>query len=230
MKRALILTTERTGGNALADCLAQTGVCGFPGKFIQGKQAEYQLWLGTGEGLIEVVDAGGIEKAYIERGLLGDVCCVKAHVGYLMELIHYTGWRPTFDWLRSIDYFIYLRRWNFIKQAISFYFAQQDHRWQEHYDVPAVDVPYSYDRIMECIIRFEMHKTFIDTFLAEYEIDPLTLFFEEIVRDWPLAVLQILQFLDVEPPDGIASISPRILEINEPRKRQYYERFLKARK
>ena len=102
--------------------------------------------------------------------------------------------------------YIWLRRRNRVEQAVSWGIACQTGVWaQKTGEKPqARSVPkFDFKVIDEWCNRIAQHETAWANYFRENQIEPLTLFYEDVAQDNCCAVETVLEFLGVPLPTGV---------------------------
>ena len=188
-----ICTTERTGSYLLMDLIKSTGVIEILIKLIADIRAiestRDEDWISFLEG---IPDRYGIDfkKRYGAKLYSWDLDLARRY-------LHLESISPL-----SIKW-IWLRRKNRIRQAISYYRAKQIDKW--HFwrndknstdTIPDMDVPVQ--RINTLALQFSLGDSAWEDFFRDNEIEPYMLFYEDFEDEdnWKDMILSILEFLE----------------------------------
>ncbi len=181
-----LCTTPRCGSHFLGHKLHGSGEFGYPLEYLNpGNWHVWQKRAGTSAPLDYIKS--------VRTGPNG-VFAVKLHHEHLPAFIQH---EPA-----PLDYkFIHLRRRDLLKQAMSFARAQQTGAWIS--DMPET-APASYDwsLITEKMDAISRGNADWQSFLCSMGIQPLELYYEDIVADMPAAIAQIADYLGVDISDA----------------------------
>lgn len=203
--------TQRSGSTLLCDGLVQTGVAGLPGEHFNLMDTKNLQELYSLENYTDL-------KAEIHRlgtgpnGIFGIKHCRHAtiHGGLMEELRLLQGLGPEVDEQTIFaDLFpncqhIFLTRRNKIRQAVSWWKAIKDGVWhlkqgegqsfgegfwEENYVPDALTHLYKEIMLKECNIQ---------EYFSRYDIQPLTLVYEDMIEDFPGTIQRVLDYLGIE--------------------------------
>jgi trehalose 2-sulfotransferase len=199
----IIATTPRTGGHFLCDLLASTEICGRPSEYLLPQnerkwqkrcscrtRAEYlAFYLNRGLSVNGVLGAKLTWRQFCEftAELNGSECLSNLARGLLLE--------RTF--CRSE--YIFLRRRDRLRQAISYWRALQTGRWSSRTVAvrhSAAEV-FDSDAIDELVQKIDASESLWLAYLDELDIKYLALYYEDLIdqpRKW---VAETLQFLGI---------------------------------
>src|SRR5205809_3486658 len=205
----IIASTQRSGTHLLCSILRSTGIAGSPDEFFMSKPGETweERWNAPSRaGYIERVfqnhtGANGVFGAvvmwnYFERMLqmLQEVREYNRFSGaeLLAELFN----RPKYIWMR---------RRNRVEQAVSWAMACQTGVWAQKGEVtsqPCATPNFDFKVIDEWCNRIAAHEASCANYFRENQIEPLVLYYEDIVASHRTAAERVLEFLELPfPPD-----------------------------
>ncbi|PJI91459.1 LPS sulfotransferase NodH [Yoonia maricola] len=187
-KKFALCTTPRCGSHFLGHKLHDLGAFGYPLEYLN--PGNWQVWnKRAGErptlDFIKSIRTG-------PNGLFA----VKLHHEHLTAFLKHEA--------EPLDYkFIHLRRRDLTKQAISFARAQQTGAWIS--DMPET-APACYDwaLIAEKMDAISRGNADWQSFLRSVGVQPLEMYYEDIVADTPQAIAQIADYLDID----LAEVTP----------------------
>lgn len=187
----LIPTTSRSGSTYLCRLLAATGRLGNPDEYYNRQsKAERMRAMGV---------AGECEyfQALLRRTSTANaVCGIKLETAALAELQRALG--PIFDLLR-VKY-IWLRRRDTLRQAISLYRATETDVWRRPVGEPPPSncPPFDAERILVHRETIAAANTHWRRWFAEQAIEPLCIWYEDLAARPRETVAEICRFLDVD--------------------------------
>jgi LPS sulfotransferase NodH len=188
--RYAILSTPRTGSNALCDLLAQTGIAGM--KNVHDASFFIGYGIGVVDGYANAVEAY-FERNQTENGIEG----CKIEYDYLEHLSMHLPPGSIGHIMKRFDCFIVLRRQDVIAQAVSRLIAQQTGQWTSEdsrggepvYDCAAITYHIAHIRAGEAFFR--------EMLLGLGHTNHLLLYYEHNIRDWQIAVNRVLRHIGV---------------------------------
>ncbi|MFG5381467.1 Stf0 family sulfotransferase [Yoonia sp. R2-816] len=180
--KVALCTTPRCGSHFLGHQLHATRAFGYPLEYLN--PGNWDVWTQRA-GNMNTLD-------FIKSVRTGPngVFAIKLHHEHLSDFLREEPEPLTYK-------FIHLCRRDLIKQAISFARAQQTGAWIS--DMPET-APARYDRALIAAKVDAISRGNADwqSFLRSVGINPLQLYYEDIVADEPAAVAQIADYLDVD--------------------------------
>jgi LPS sulfotransferase NodH len=213
----IIASTQRSGTHLLCSILGSTGIAGWPGEFFLSKPSE--TW--------EKRWNSPSRDAYIERvlqvntgpnGVFGAVVMwsyFERMLEMLQELQQYKKFTAAelLAELFNRPKYIWLRRKNRVEQAVSWALACQSGIWAQRVGVtPQTDVTPTFDfRVIdEWCNRIAAHEASWENYFGESQIDPLVIYYEDVVACHRTAAERVLDFLALPLPHGIEIPPPAI--------------------
>lgn len=129
-------------------------------------------------------------------------------------------------WLPGCRYVRLVRR-DGIRQAVSWVIADQTGVYNSTWPHPPKRVP-EFDPWMvdDRCRRIRISEARWDEFFSTQGLEPLTLVYEEFTRDVAGAVLAILDYLEIEPPDGFSPATPSLVKQASAVNDEWVERYL----
>ena len=179
-------TTPRCGSHFLGHKLHRLGTFGYPLEYLNpGNLHVWEKRAGTTPPFDFVKS--------VRTGPNG-VFAVKLHHEHLSTFLQKES--------APLEYkFIHLRRRSLTKQAISFSRAQQTGAWISDMQEMA-PAKYDWAQIAEKMDAISRGNADWQSFLSSVGIQPLELFYEDIVEDIPSAIAQIANYLEIQIPNA----------------------------
>ncbi|HUY62480.1 MAG TPA: Stf0 family sulfotransferase [Candidatus Paceibacterota bacterium] len=217
----IVCSDRRTGGTLLCEALRRTSIAGRPGEYFNplldtpAFRKDHLGITADAEYLPRVV-----ELSTTPNGVFG----MKIHFGQLPLLLERIGaegraagaspaaaFAARFPGLR----YVWLRRRDEVRQAISLYRAQKTNIWWEFpdeepplyaYQPPeretAEDV-FDFEAISRCLADVQSTAGRWEQFFSENDIVPLRLTYEELDAAYEETVARVLRFLELTVPEHI---------------------------
>lgn len=186
--RYAILSTPRTGSNALCDLLAQTGIAGM--KTVK----DASFFIGYGPDVREAHTRAVedyFERNRTENGIEG----CKIEYDYLEHLSMWLSPGMVARILRRFDCFIVLRRQDVIAQAVSRLIAMQTGQWTSE-DGRSGEPVYDGEAITYHIAHIRAGEEFYRQMLMGFRHSShLLLYYEHNIKDWQIAVNRVLRHI-----------------------------------
>jgi LPS sulfotransferase NodH len=224
---------QRTGSTLLCRALTDTGIAGKPNEWlnacddISAFDIQNDLWdKGTTENGVFGI------KFSMYRPLFDTV------INLFRRLISETGK----DVLSEIDVWnsvmpncahIFMTRRNKIRMAVSWWRAIQSGVWhKKHGSVPkAADIEdrYSFDAINQLYMECSMREAGIQELFDQAGIIPYTIFYEDFIKRYNDTVIDVLNFLGIEPSEGLSIANPYYERIADEISENWVQRFREER-
>ena len=214
--RYLICTVPRSGSTYLCDLISRTGILGMR-PYEPPRRFEYVLrhFRDADRGPTGVHEFLG--AAFAESASPNGVGGFKVMWQHFDRLIDEALRDGAHRGLRRIDVegqiaattrFVWLRRRNRVRQAISWTKALQSDGWHME-SQRAYRGAYTYDFPGICLARWRIHRaeTGWSDFFRRCDARPLVLYYEDCLSDLPEAIGSIAWFLGVPPPDEVPAAS-----------------------
>lgn len=197
-----ILTTPRSGSSYLCDLLDSTKIAGHPREHL--RFAAQELSRHCNFNYLELLD-NLMKYRLTDNGVFG----TKLISHFLFEL---QQTKPDFKQIfQSIDKFILLVRKDKVAQAVSLVVAQKTEVWHLHHNGKNINYQSKLDQIEidnNLLNNVEQKHNFINKqearlkkILANNQIEPLTVVYEDILADSELQINRILDFLAIAKPE-----------------------------
>jgi trehalose 2-sulfotransferase len=201
--RYVLAGEPRTGSNMLARALWHTGLAGLPSEYLNDAYVLdfFERWEFAASDPAEMA-ARYIQQLMAHRTSPNGVFGIKVHGGHLPGLdadLH--------ELLRSPRY-LWLRRRDSLRQAISYVLARQTGVWivdgtYVPLAEPIAEPRYSYSEIRAQLRLFDEATRTWGWYFDHRGIVPHVLFYEDLVARYEETVLGCLRHLDVELPGQI---------------------------
>ena len=213
----IIASTQRSGTHLLCSILRSTGIAGSPEEFFMSKPGETweERWNAPSRAAFiervfqDNIGANGVFGAvvmwsYFERMLqmLQEVREYNRFSGaeLLAELFN----RPKYIWMR---------RRNRVEQAVSWSMACQTGVWAQKGGVtsqPCATPNFDFKIIDEWCNRIAAHEASWANYFRENQIEPLVLYYEDIVASHRTAAERVLEFLALPLPHRMKIPAPAV--------------------
>lgn len=220
--------SQRTGSTLLNKALELTGVAGNPAEWLTHKDPDtYRL-----------EDMQQMWQSATPNGVFG----VKTSTWRLDQWIHaFTSvlqlpeglsrpqvWEAVFPNCKHI----YMTRRNKVRLAVSWWRAIVSGEWhREHGTKPTEELledKYNFDAIHHLLVASTMYEAAIEAFFAEAHIVPLTIVYEDFIRNYEGTVKQVLNFLDIKA-ESVRIAPPFYDQIADEIAESWVQRFRKER-
>jgi trehalose 2-sulfotransferase len=198
-----ILTTPRSGSTYLCDLLDSTKIAGYPSEHL--RLATQELARHCNFDYLRLLH-NLMQYRVTANGVFG----TKFISHFLFELQHRkSDFKQIFN---SLDKFILLIRKDKVAQAVSLVLAQQTDVWHIYNNHNSKNINYQSklknivinDALLENVeqkyVFINQQEEHLKRILATYEIEPLEVFYEDIVENAELQIDQILDFLKITKP------------------------------
>jgi LPS sulfotransferase NodH len=219
VKSYLICAIPRTGSYLLCDMLGATGVAGRPNEYFSGSyQAHWSKRWGVTDYdsyLRRVIQVGTTQN-----GIMG----VKSHPWQFNHFarqaaghapVPYSERPAVLDrWFPDLHY-VWLRRKDRLRQAISYARSLQTNIW---WDADTEPVPnakpkpealeFDFDLITQSVARLVEEEDMWRRYFDANGIDPLVLYYEDLVIDPDSSVRSVFELLKVQLPSGLPARRP----------------------
>lgn len=229
-KSYAIVTTPRSGSTYLCDLLKSTAIAGQPAEHL--RLATQELSRHCNFNYLKLLD-----NLQEYRTTKNSVFGTKLISHFLFEL---RKTKPNFKtFMQSIDQFILLIRKDKVAQAISLVLAQKTEVWHLHseetktnYQSQLESIVIDHNLLKEVeakITIIEQQEAQLKKILADHQIEPLVVVYEDVLDNAPIQINRILDFLNITKPEGyVMQINSGIKRmpstITQEINRQYQER------
>jgi LPS sulfotransferase NodH len=105
----------------------------------------------------------------------------------------------------NLGSFVWIRRRDTVRQAISLWRALQTWEWRQDGDFKAEKpaLRFSYVAVDHLKLRIDEHNAAWKKFFTSYGIKPIEIVYEDFVKDYEGATLELLDRIGVSVPDGV---------------------------
>ncbi|MEO1193104.1 MAG: Stf0 family sulfotransferase [Pseudomonadota bacterium] len=219
--------TQRVGSTWLCDLLSRTGVAGRPGEHLNFATVEEAFNLfGTedhSEILAKVLALGstangvfGIKQGYSRSGFAAALTVINPNWMNWQEQPSIMAWESAFPCHRHI----FLTRRNKLRLAVSWWKAIKTNEWHRRYGQKPteVDLDDAYDAIAirQLLNEAVAREAGISEMMSAAGVVPLTLVYEDILRDPQRAVDQALDHIGLPRSELVQSnLQPLADELSE---------------
>ena len=206
--------SQRNGSTLLCEGLAATGVAGKPGE---------HLLLPPETSLLEQYEAEdhrSLQRRLWQRGLTDNgVFGIKCNAprkeddAIMRELARMVGLAPSAGnvqiWEKAFPNgkHIFLTRRHKLRQAVSWWKAIVTNEWhrrsgqQRNYDPAAIRERYDFAALRHLLLEISLRESKIQAFLDEGAIVPLTVAYEDLIREYETTIRRVIDFLDIDAAD-----------------------------
>jgi LPS sulfotransferase NodH len=210
----IIAATPRTGSWLLCDCLRQTGVAGHPAEYgIRSDEATWRKFYGFSshrdyfDRLIPLHTTpngvSGLKLMWWQLTGLADDARDYLNAGpALMDAITELVWPVSFIWMRRRDR---------LRQAISLVRAMQTQRWSSQAaSVERAEPSYDVESIASALGQIDQQEILWEALLSSQPANTLTVFYEDFSNDVAGGLKRILEFLGIEFDLEANPVRPRL--------------------
>jgi trehalose 2-sulfotransferase len=233
----IIASVQRSGTHLLCSILRSTGIAGSPGEYFLSKPGETWenrwrapsrvayvrnvLWQNTGD---NGVFAAVVMWSYFERmlQLLQEIPAYKNLHG--AQLLAAVFGQPKYVWMR---------RRNHVEQAVSWAIACQTGVWAQNVDEksqPHATPRFDFKVIDEWCNRIAAHDEAWANYFRENRIEPLVLFYEDVVTCHRGTAARVLEFIGVPFPPNIQLRPPSVEKQATQMSEQWAASYLKLKR
>jgi LPS sulfotransferase NodH len=224
-----IVTTPRSGSSYLCELLDSTNIAGHPSEHLRLAAQELARYCNFDYLIL-------LDKLKQYRTTNNQVFGTKFISHFLFELQQTKlDFRQIF---RSIDKFILLVRKDKLAQAVSLVVAQKTKVWHLRDDGQNLNYQLKLEDLeIDCALLDDVEQKYdlinkqearLRKILANNQVEPLQIVYEDILEDAQLQIDRILGFLNIAKPESLTKINSRIKkmpsEISQEIIRQYQQR------
>lgn len=198
----MVCATMRTGSSLLCELLAGTGHAGRPDEVFHPRERRTALASLNGERsylevLAEAAAPEGVFGAKLldwQRYYLAETLC--EHFGGPVDIP--TGLAMTFGEVK----YVYLRRKDRLRQAVSLYRARHTRRWRddERYGPTRPEPEFDADAIRRAARELTAAEGRWHAFFITHGIEPLVVSYESLAEDMEGTLRHVLDFLELPVP------------------------------
>jgi LPS sulfotransferase NodH len=233
----IIASVQRSGTHLLGSILRSTGVAGSPDEYFLSKPEE--TW--------EKRWGEPSRVAYIQRVLRQNTAAngvfgIVVMWSYFERMLRMLQEIPAYKNLNEAELlaavfdkpkYIWMRRRNHVEQAISWEIACQTGFWTQTGEEklqPRAVRKFNFKVIDEWCNRIAEHEARWENYFGENQIEPLVLFYEDVVASHRTAAERVLEFLRLPIPPGM-EIPPPAVEKQATRiSQEWTESYLKIKR
>jgi LPS sulfotransferase NodH len=213
----IISSTQRSGTHLLCSILRSTGIAGSPGEFFLSKPGETweKRWgAPSRDGYIERV----LQDNTGPNGVFGTVVMwsyFERMLQMLQQLRQYSRFTEAelLAELFNRPKYIWMRRRNRVEQAVSWAMACQTGIWAQGVGVrsqPGPTPKFDFRVIDEWCNRIAAYEASWANYFRENQIEPLVLYYEDVVMRHRAAAERVLEFLGLPLPHRMEMPAPPI--------------------
>ncbi|MEV0387409.1 Stf0 family sulfotransferase [Nonomuraea sp. NPDC050643] len=201
--RYVLAAAPRSGSNMLVRTLWHTGRAGFADGYLTDTHVldYFERWG------FDTADPAGLVKDYVRR-LMTVRTSPNGVFGIKVHGEHLPGLEADIDELLMSPRYLWLRRRDRLRQAISHVLAEQTGVWivdgvYLSTSRPHSEPRYDYGEIRRHLSRLDAETRVWEQYFARRGHTPHVVFYEDMLADHPGTVLGCLRHLGVEPPDAL---------------------------
>ena len=198
--------SNRNGSTLLCKGLEETGIAGIPGEYFTDF-GHASLCDKFGVGSYEALKTKLWEIGTSPNGVFGiKHSTIKGNVEEIKQLrvLDTQNAEEILNDLFPNCKHIFLTRRNKIRQAVSWWKAIKDETWhlekgQEHSNPPDFyEKNYDFDAVHHLFREASLRECAIQAYFSEYNIIPLTLVYEDFIKDFNGTLKRIIDYLEIE--------------------------------
>lgn len=236
-KSYIIWFSQRTGSTLLCKALESTGVAGTPEEWFLNSDLKKEYQADDYTELQQKIWNKGISK----NGVFGaKISFYQPHNDKIINTLkQFPGgnactnraelWENAFPNCKHI----FMTRRNKIRLAVSWWKAiktSEFHRIKgDSPEEVKVEGEYSYEAINHLLLDSVLREAGIQDFFAEGNIKPLTIVYEDFVREYEKTVYRILDFLNISEAEEINVDAPYYEKLADDLSEKWVQRFRKER-
>ncbi len=227
----IIWFSQRTGSTLLASALAGTGVAGTPGEWLNDRDpaalavAELQaIWQGgaTPDGVF------GLKYGPSQGNFAAWTQVFRRVLGLSAHLSVPEVWAATFPGCHHV----FMTRRNKVRLAVSWWRAIQSGEWHRPSGEVALAADlegrYSFEAIDHLFAEASLREAMIEDFFEEAGLTPMTVVYEDFIRDYAGTIRQVLGFLGLDAPE-VAVPPPTFEKLADASAEAWVQRFRQER-
>jgi len=191
----------RSGSSLLCEVLAMTELAGAPSEAFD----EYQMNMFKRAWGVDTFDqyvAALMQKKTSPNGVFG----FKAHYQQLIQAFGDRDLTAVFPGLR----FVYIRRLDHVRQAVSYARATQTEQWTSEHERPAAPPVYDRGQIHALLEGIELEEQAWERYFAGCDAPLLRVVYEDLARAVDRTVIDVMRFLHIELPPGFEVPRPTL--------------------
>jgi trehalose 2-sulfotransferase len=232
----IIASVQRSGTHLLCSILRSTGIAGSPEEYFLSKPGEtWEKRWGTPSRVAYVEQV--LRQNTAANGVFGTVVMwsyFERMLQMFQEIPEYkslNGAQLLGAVLRNPKY-IWMRRRNHVEQAVSWAMACQTGIWtqkSEEKSQPSAAPQFDFKVIDEWCKRITAHDEGWSNYFRENQIEPLVLFYEDVVASRCTAAERVLEFLGLPFPPGMEIPPPAVEKQATQISEEWAARYLKLK-
>ena len=233
----MIASVQRSGTHLLCSILKSTGRVGTPGEHFLSRPGEtWETRWGASSriGYIEQV----LRQNTGPNGVFGTVI-MWSYFDRMLELL---GGVPAYRGLEAAELlaavffqpkYIWMRRRNHVEQAVSWAIACQTGVWtqkSEEKSLPTVTPKFDFKVIDEWCNRIQAHDKGWENYFHQNHIEPLVIFYEDVVASHRAPVERVLKFLELELTPSVEISRPTVEKQATRMSKEWVARYLELKR
>ncbi|WP_240547773.1 Stf0 family sulfotransferase [Paenibacillus lignilyticus] len=226
-----IFFSQRTGSTLLAKALESTGVAGVPREWMHVNDPDTTGLQEIEQKLKEGTTPNGI------FGIKDSICfpqfdkwmtCFRKAYDLADDVPRPAVWESAFPNCK----YIYMTRRNKVRLAVSWWRAIVSDEWHRGQGQKPSDVDisneYNFDAINHLVAESVLREAAMEEFFVEGGITPMTIVYEDFIRNYEGTVLDILTYLGIAT-EGVVVAPPHFDPIADDIAEQWVQRFREER-
>ncbi|KYG31783.1 Stf0 family sulfotransferase [Alkalihalobacillus trypoxylicola] len=223
LKSYTIWFSQRTGSTLLTKALTSTGIAGNPAELLHFRNPNNI----TQDGIEKIWEEGTTSNGVF--GLKTDlnrkwITSLREFYKLPIEMTEAEVWSSAFPNCQHI----WMTRRNKVRLAVSWWRAIVSGEWHRKHGEKPKDVDlieeYNFNAIHHLFIESTMFEASIEEFFTEAKVVPLTIVYEDFIRDYEGTVLKVLKFLNL-PTQNIDISPPYFEQIADDVSEQWVQRY-----
>ena len=213
----IICSTPRTGSTLLCELLASSGVAGNPHSYFRSEDIDRrasQWGLRRGWRFDAYVEAVRVRTA-TPNGVLG----LRIMWGTLDEILHglrspggVAGDRALLEAAFGSVRYVYLRRDDIVRQAISLFKAEQSNYWHSTQSRSPSEVQYDHDEIARRVDSLQNDNLAWNSWFESTGVEPLSTTYEELDLDPMGTAATVLRHLGLDASGELSAPNERLAD------------------
>jgi LPS sulfotransferase NodH len=197
----VVCALPRSGSSLLCELLARTELAGAPTEFFEPNQRHRfeRTWS------VRTLDRY-VREMVARKTTPNGVFGLKALYHQLIDAV---GGRSPGDLFPNVRY-VYVRRHDHVRQAVSFARAIQTDQWASVHPAGGGEPVFDAAQIGELIAWIRSEEELWEEFFRREGSPPLRLLYEEFVESIDETLAEVLRFLDVDVPAGFQPPRPTL--------------------
>jgi len=232
----VVASVQRSGTHLLCSILRSTGIAGSPEEYFLSKPGEtWEKRWGTPsrEAYVQHI----LRQNTAANGVFGAVV-MWSYFDLMLQMLQEI---PAYKNLNgaqllanvlSTPKYIWMRRRNHVEQAVSWAIACQTGIWAQTGEEklqPRAVPKFDFKVIDEWCNRIAAHEAGWENYFQENQIEPLVLFYEDVVASHRIAAERVLEFLPLPIPSGMEIPPPTVEKQASRISEEWTERYLKLK-